>query len=841
MNEFQLIPEKDKGLGWIKTTAFHIVEEAQSSFRTEMIELQKLWDSYNGEFDEHKYDYLTKVEGDLTYPAKVRDIASQTVRAKINVLESEQARRKPRFKATVADKRSQEKKFEQRMKAIIDAIDASVEEQYAIIQSSMQQVQDQLNDLEQQLQVQPENEQTQAQLQQLKANMPSIRLEYGKILRFLERQGADFDSIKKKVEYFRQYNEVELVETIANAYIKALVTEQNNREDFNRGFREKIVTGKPTYITYYNEKTKKTVFKQIDSTRAFYSQNSSNRWTDDGLWCCTLEYQSLSEAIAEFDLSKVEASEVATYSPSDNTMMYSYNGNVAVFSEVRANQREKTGIPVWRIWWLSPREWWHKKSPSKYGEDQFYHHLVTDRNKANIKKDDILERHILYDRYHAVVIGDKVCRSDGRDLHVFRRDDLPGYVFLPLVARTFNTESEKPYSLVKRTEDLRELYNIIWYSLELNVVLAGVRGMVMDKSQKPDNMSTKQWQYYRRLGTMWIETMKKGRKVPATFNQFQNYDDSLSQSIGTTYELLNGIDGMMSKILGITDPRLGQTVAKDPVHNVMMSQEQSSLVTEIQYYEADTVYARALMQYLNLVFRYELDEGKVINFLDEDLQDVLFRIPSGIMDKSDFEIRAWNNIQEDHMLDIIRQNAMTQIPIDGMAALFRVDSLVEMDHRLSQIITDQETRKTNNQMQIDTNKAQEEQRTMQLKAELEQYSSEMKYRIDEAKLKLDEIKLQTDIEYKKWEVEFKEKELEAKKDIDLLKTASENEVESAYLQETIRSNKTEEQLQLMSQRLEALINMANLTVDRENAKDKKEVDLKNVDLKETRRKNNIKD
>ena len=94
----------------------------------------------------------------------------------------------------------------------------------------------------------------------------------------------------------------------------------------------------------------------------------------------------------------------------------------------------------------------------------------------------------------------------------------------------------------------------------------------------------------------------------------------MSDSVSIVFDILNGIEGMIGKIIGVSDPRLGQTVAKDPVHNVMMSQEQSSLITEVQFYDSDTVYAQALSQYLNLVFRYEIPNGKVVNFLDENKQ-----------------------------------------------------------------------------------------------------------------------------------------------------------------------------------------------------------------------------
>jgi hypothetical protein len=844
INTFHLIPSNDKGIGYIKDMAFEIIRESEATFRNEVLEMHKLWNSYNNNFDASKYDYLTKVEGDLTYPAKVRDIASQLLRSSLNVLESEQARRKIRLKAAVCDERSQQKKYEERMKAVMDAIEASVEEQYAIIESAIQEVQDELNDLEQQLQVQPDNEEVAAQLQQLKTNMPAIRLEYGKMIRQLNRQGADINTIGEKIKYFRQYNEVELIESIANAFIKSKTADPMAREDFNKGFKEKIVTDRPTYIVNYNEKTNKVDFHQFDAIRSFYSRSSSAKWTDEVEWCSTLEYQSLSQCAAEFDLDISEISMLRSYITGDMTSMTSYNNNIAVFNLSDSAERAHGGIPVWRVWWLSPREYWRKKSINKNRPGSFFNHVIVDKPIPNkIKADDIIERNILYDRYSAVIIGNVICKSHGVDRFVYRPQDTPGYPTLPMVARTFNTISENANSLIKRTEDVRELYNIILYSLELNIVLSGVRGMIMDKSQKPDSMSTKQWMYYRKLGTMWIETMKKGRKVPASFNQFQNYDDTLSQSIAITIEVLGGLEDIMGKIIGITSPRLGQTVAKDPVHNVMMSQEQSSLITEVLYYESDLVYARAMSLYLNLVFQHELKQDKVINYFDEQLQEILFKIPSSLMEKSDFTIHARNNIQEDHNLDIMRTSAMnrTDIPLNSLASLWNIDSMKDMEVRLKQIVEEQLEMQTQASMNVDTNRAQQEQRTLQMKAELEQYSANMKGQIEQAKIELDKIRLDSDLKYKQWEIDFKERELKSKTDISLLGVASENEVESAYLSETQRSNRVQEMLEANRQKIEALINIGNMKLSKDQGEKKNEVEIKKAELAATRRKNNIKD
>lgn len=838
--KFQLIPEEEKGFGWIKETAFEIIREAEATFFDELNDIQKQWDVYSGKFDKNKYDYLTKVDGNLSYPAKMRDVASELVRSKINVLESEQARRKPRFKAVVYDERTLKKKYEERMKAVMDAIEQSVDDQYAYIQSVMQEVQDQQNDLEKQLQVQPENEEAAMQLEGLKANMPAIRLEYGKMLRNLEREGADISDVQAKVAEFRKYNEVEIIETMANAFVKSMLNDSDVRDDFNRSLREKIVTGRPLFFVNYNEKSGKVDFRLQDSIRAYYSRNSSNKWIHRGSeWNATLEYMSITAIASEFDLDDKEIALLRHYSAGNTASISSYNNDLAVFNAKDNLERSRGGIPVWRTWWMSPRQWYWRRSPNPYRPGAFFNHVITDPKK--IKKDDIVTKETIFDRYSAVVIGNMICKTKGVDDFVFREKDAPAIPFMPIVGRSYNSESDKPYSLIKRTDDMRELYNIIMYSLELDIVLSGVKGMVMDKSQKPDNMSTKQWMYYRKLGTMWIETMKKGRKVPATFNQFQNYDDSLSDSIALKFEILNGIESLIGKIMGITDPRMGQTVAKDPVHNVMMSQEQSSLITEIQFYETDMVFGQALSLALNLKLQYELKNGKVVNFFNEDLEEVLYKIPAGVMDKSDYTIRAWNNIQEDHMLDIIRQQAAATVQIDGLVALYRVDSLMEMEKRLTEIIVQQEERKSQSLIAIDNNKAQKDQETLKLKAELEQYSLDTKAQIEQSKIELDKVRLQFDMQQKQWENEFKERELQSKTDLELLGISSENQVETEYLNETKRSNFVNEALEAHRLKIEALMNVGTMSLNAQQSHEKNKVDIKKAELSATRRKNNVKD
>ena len=181
------------------------------------------------------------------------------------------------------------------------------------------------------------------------------------------------------------------------------------------------------------------------------------------------------------------------------------------------------------------------------------------------------------------------------------------------------------------------------------------------------------------------------------------------------------------------------------------------------------------------------------------------------MDKSDFSIKAWNNIQEDHIMDMLRQQAGSSgINAAGMAALFRIDSLAEMENRLAQIITEQSEAETQNAMAVDNNKAEADQRTLQLKAELEQYQTQMQAQIEQAKMELEKMKLNTEMQYKQWEMGFKERELETKANLSMMEIASENEVENAYLKETQRSNMSQELLEQYRMRIESILNAESI-------------------------------
>ena len=822
----------------IKERIRNILSIANSDFIDENKSDDKAWAIYHGKQDTRKFKYLTDVEG-FTYPAKLRNIGSQLVRSKLNLLESKQARREFKFKAIAHDERSLQEKVFNQVHAYIQAVSQSYEERTIAIQFQIQQVSDRLADYQRQLELQPESEEQAMQLQQLRANYPMINYEFQKIIRALQREEIDSNEINKKMKYFLENSEQEIIQQIANASLRSAIQTEDLTDHWNAGLRERLVTGKPNYLVYYNSRKDKMVFKQVDSKSVKYSRGGNNKWIQEGEYCVYKEHMDLMQLNMEFNLTESEYKLLKAYEVGDSAYITNTIGNTAYFD---VNDNLFSGhdkIEVNHVWVNVPREEYYRISPNKHRPGENFYNITTKDGK--LKSNEKREKIVIYDQYYYVVIGSILMIDMGRNNHVFRPKDMPGLPYLPIVGRAYNRVSEKPYSVVLRVEDIIDMYDVVNYKKELVTALAGVKGMIMDRSQKPDNMTLDRWMYYRRLGTMWIETVKKGRKVPATFNQFQNYDDGISESIQWFEVMQQNLEMLMSKIMGITPSAEGQFVSKDPVNNVKMSNEQSSLITEIHFFENDKIFTKALELFLNLKAQFEWDKGKVVNYLDPELEEVLVRIPANMLKKADFRLFTSNNIKQDMLMDDIKQIAVQswgrqELPLNGLISLLKIDDIDTLEKKFIQITKDAEMLKMQQSQNIEESRERAKQETAKLQAQIDMEIEQFKSQMEAAKLELDKAQFEFDV--KKWQIEqdYKEREMQAKVNTDVFKIASENEIESAYLEEEGRANRVQEMLKSFELKINAILNEMQIkSGDVQNLR-KTQVDMKNM-----RNKNNIKD
>ena len=117
--------------------------------------------------------------------------------------------------------------------------------------------------------------------------------------------------------------------------------------------------------------------------------------------------------------------------------------------------------------------------------------------------------------------------------------------------------------------------------------------------------------------------------------------------------------------------------------------------------------------------------------------------------------------------------------------------------------------------------------------EIEQF----KQQAEQARLELD--KAMFEFEQQKFTVEqqYKERELQIKSNIDILKVSSENDIESAYLEEEGRNNRVMEILKSYELKINSILQQLGIEANEIQSIRKTKVDLD----KNMRNKNNIKD
>ena len=788
---------------------------------------------YNGDFNESDYDYLTK-SGDYSYPAKVRWIPY--VRPKLENLRSRKQRRIFNFSVYVSDVDSLKRKSDYAAHKMLSIIDAEIERRYMEVDMALMELQQKQQSMAQLMQQQPQSEEEAQQLQQLQQTVPFVLKQYEYIQKRLEKEGAfiqeDLDKINRYFKYdFRDIKE-EYTQKILSHYRKEL----NIHYESLRSFTYSLITGKPMFYVDMKSSWKEPVFKAISPVKVYWSADGENRWIQDGTWVAIEEYMSATDCITEFRDDLKENSEAYEMLLQYESNYSSYSGMLstvdgsAYFSEetgiYTGTNTVVNGIKVWRVFWRSPRRINIKKKQDKYNANREISMIISDEelDKKLLRKGERIEYRYVDDLYEGIMINNYVIRVEKRTDAIRSKDNL-SKVYLPVFGKTFNTIDERPYSLVWNTKDIQVLLNIVHYHQELMLALAGVKGFIMDKSQVPDGMSPKEWMYQRKLGVAWIETYKKGRQTPISFNQFQSFDDTLSPSIQYLSSIIQVLDDMIGNITGVNRQAMGEVVASDQVKTFQLSRESSVLTTEIIFNEHDEVERKALSHLVNLVTKFKYKNGGVLNVINDDLSSILLNIPKNLLNESDYEVHILNNGKEQYDLEQMKQIASTMkqqglLNMTQLISLYRTDSLMAMEKKLEQYEQKAlELKEKQMQSEFQNNKALEEER-IKLENDYKVTIAEQENKIKNILAQIEQAKYQLEAQQFEWEKQFKEKELTVNTALKKYELESENVVELNYLKEQQRASKVSETLSAMELQLEALLGEKDIEVKKEQAKSK---------------------
>jgi hypothetical protein len=134
-------------------------------------------------------------------------------------------------------------------------------------------------------------------------------------------------------------------------------------------------------------------------------------------------------------------------------------------------------------------------------------------------------------------------------------------------------------SVVDSLKNVQILLNIVMYQIELAMARSGGKSIVYDVSQKPKNISLKNVMYHaKNSGLILINNKAEGMQTNG-FNQFQQVDFTLSQSVAQMINLKTMLEDTADRLTGISASRAGVQKSGDLVGVTERNVMQSTLIT----------------------------------------------------------------------------------------------------------------------------------------------------------------------------------------------------------------------------------------------------------------------
>lgn len=795
----QNIPESAKDLEWMKRCVSSIVNMSFTN-RLSKAKDKFCYDLYNGIQNEGDFDYLRKVD-DYEYPAKIRFVP--LLRPKFDRLRAEETKRPFNWRVFTIDSNSINDKNQKKFEKIVSKMAENkkrVSDQYKEALNNIEQMQQQIQMARQK--AAEEGTQIDPQMEmQLRA--AQRELEMGKYV--VSHENIISEKELEEVETYFKYKYKDFLEVMAEKGLKYLISTQHMKDTFNLGFEDKLVTDKEIYYVDWEDTMnyEDPVCRKVNIMGFYYSGDSQVEWIGDAEWAMEERFLTVNQIIDEYgdklsfeDLEKIKSR--TSYINTQTGYGYGYYGfNSQVGgTEYGSNNVEGCGpdalysgsedfsnvIRVCKVFWKSSRKVRSKKSPNPHNEGSYFTHVIDDSEKVKTEKGEKEEVGYMNDIYQGVLIDSNIF-VDCRKKDVVRSNDNFGRVELPYVGRAYNHYTKKPYSLVWAAKDVQILYNIVHYHKELWLALSGVKGFIMDKSQIPEGMSMKEWMYQRKIGVGWIQSVKSGLNKQPTFNQFQNFDDSMGPGIQYLFGILQHLEQLASSITGVSPQRMGDIAPTDQVGTTEQSIRNSALVTEIIFYDHEQTKRRVMNRLIQLC-RKAWKKGKRGSYILGDFAQELFNIPADQLERADYMVFASDSGQEEKSLNDLKSFAFAQhqkgmLTFSNIVKLYSIDSLKELEAKVEQYEEIAMKRmEANNQAQRDHD-VQLKQMDAELKKLLDKQSEDAKMVMAE----LEKAKLQWETQKFDKEQSLKLYEINRKAGMEDKKITSEEQVEMSYLEQ----------------------------------------------------------
>ena len=879
-----LVNDYEKTEKWIEDHVRYYHEQSVANSGQKKTD-ELCWQYFNNKTDVTKFEYLTKM-GNFHLPSQIRHIPLQ--RTNCEFLISSKARRPFVYDVITTDRASMEDKYKLKIQGITDILTNALTRKYHDDMGKISEVDNQLQQLMQTLQVKPETPEQQQQQQMLQQSLPMIQHQFDYMKDMMKLDLSLTDDELDDIKSYKNFSKKEWKEDIALSAAKKLRKVLNVDRESTKNFISDVVVGRGNFLVDLYEGDKYPTFKANNVMKISYPKIDGIDWIQDCPWVKIEEsksYQQICVAYGEEIKKKYGADKLKDLSEAFNINNATFAstpgyGAVLVDELYSGSSYGYTNIRVEKIYFKVPKKIPVKYSPNPYVQGEYYRKfldgekVIINKDKYRYKKDtdgeeyyiaknnekDIyrvdqvdpyietkgekMRTYYMNDIYEGVVINNELYICLGRKKYVLRDPDKYSDVKLPVYGRTHASINDQPYSIIKDTINLQDMYDLVNYYRDLMFALAGPKTILYDRSFKPTNMKDEEWEYQKKLGTLYIQTYDKvtGQRNPSTFNQWSMMDMTLSPSVQYYDLILQSIKETMGEVVGVPRQAKGQVVASDQVGTFEMSLKQTSLVNEIRFDKHDEVEARAFEAAINLYLKYCLKENDLVDVINKDFSMDIKKVTKNVFNDIKIEVLITNNSEQERQMSELKELAMVGLKsgtlgYDGLVKTFvESQNLVEFKNKIEYFTEKTQELQQANLMAAEQQKGDIQAQAIKLGQEFEGFWKQKELegqQIGQQILaKNNEILGQIQADRNAIEREKLEKESALK----MYELATEDKTETNLLSENREARVNQQKLDAMKLQLESIINMMSMEQGEKDLSRKHTHDMKKLDVEMTKAK-----
>lgn len=683
----QLLPDSKKDEKWCEQMLDAIVSSTDNQGKPQIKDIRN-YDIYNGEFDREDYKYLTEQYG-YSYPARL--VNYPIVQPKIDLLLGEDLHRPLDTKVVTINQEAINRKEDHKVTMVMNKL-----------------------------------------LEEVRGQMKEQGMD-------VNAEGQDIP-IPDDIDTFMRYNYRESIEEAVQDGLEFLTNRYKIKNKFKEGFRDLLITGKEAYRIEIRDGDPQV--RRVDPRSLSFDLTSETDDLGEANWVSEERWLSPSDIVDEFgdQLSDKEINLVESLSKQGSTDLYSENRNW--FSKGDSGDLR---VKVVHAEWRSLRKIQYKLSVNKHDDDKPFRKMVSDKYKK--RKGEKIRKVVVDDIWQATKIGGTMMVNSQRVPNQIRSLDDPSAANLSYVGVIRNHTTGNPVSMVDLLKNVQMLYNIVMYHIELSMARSGGKAVVYDVAQMPSNlgMNMQDIMYHiKNDGIIPINSKDEGLQAQ-TFNQFQQIDFTLSQSVQQLINLKVMLEDMAGQVSGVTKQREGQVEQYEQVGNAKRAVVQSATVTRSWFWSHDMVKQDVLMRCANLMKIAWAEGKKTATVFGDGTYKFISILPDVAL--NDYGVFLGDGGKDEEMKAAVSQLAQTalqggQIEMLDVIRIFKSDTLTEAEHILERGL------EAAKEMQAQQQEAagQQAQAEAEAKAQELQIEVEMNQLDNETRIKVAEIQHQSKLE-----------------------------------------------------------------------------------------------